>query len=156
MTTKMPCKLESRFQVDFDDLTYKPSITSSFLDNLNTEKSKTFRHIQIPEARHAYLASASAQLRNKKWFFYNMKEGEDGIITDTDSALKECRLLTILRSWTDGCRWAALTQQYGQVEPLSTYQRVKVDIPLNSSHINNENMVSLDMARSSLMRSKYH
>ena len=119
-------------EIDFDDLIYyqKPSDKPARSWDDVPEKSKeTFERIRIPEAERAYLAGASAQYESEV-VYHNMKEEFQklGIIfTDTDSALKEYPDLfkQYLPSWyrQQIISWLPLTQQYGLVEPLSTYQK---------------------------------
>ncbi len=119
-------------EIDFDDLIYyqKPSDKPArSWDDVPEKIKETFERIGIPEAERAYLAGASAQYESEV-VYHNMKEEFQklGIIfTDTDSALKEypdCLNNTLL-SWyrQQITSWLPLTQQYGLVEPLSTYQK---------------------------------
>ena len=99
-----------------------------------------------PEAERAYLAGASAQYESEV-VYHNMKEefqnwGLSLQIRILPSRNTQTCLNNTLRSWyrRQITSWLPLTQQYGLVEPLSTYQKVKVDIPLQTYfRINNEN-----------------
>ena len=120
-------------EIDFDDLIYyqKPSDKPArSWDEVPEKIKETFERIGIPEAERAYLAGASAQYESEV-VYHNMKEEFQklGIIfTDTDSASRNTQtcLNNTLPSWyrRQITSWLPSTQQYGQVEHLSTYQKV--------------------------------
>ena len=98
-------------EIDFDDLIYyqKPSDKPArSWDDVPEKIKETFERIGIPEAERAYLAGASAQYESEV------------VYHNTQICLNNT-----LRSWyrQQITSWQLLTQQYGLVEPLSTYQK---------------------------------
>ena len=120
-------------EIDFDDLIYyqKPSDKPArSWDDVPEKIKETFERIGIPEAERAYLAGASAQYESEV-VYHNMRKssrswGLSLQIRILPSRNTQTCLNNTLLSWyrRQITSWLPSTQQCGQVEPLSTYQKV--------------------------------
>ena len=118
-------------EIDFDDLIYYQNhlINQPFLGWRSWKIKETFERIGIPEAERAYLAGASAQYESEV-----VSPQHEGRVPEIGDCLQirilpsrntQTCLNNTLPSWYHQqiISWLPLTQQYGLVEPLSTYQK---------------------------------